>query len=85
MIFDMDTETLPREELEALQLKRLQSLCERVYANVAFYRRETMAWICGAFGFEALPSGNPRVFLFRKTPAETRGSSARHKPGRRDG
>ena len=39
MIFDMDTETLPREELEALQLKRLQSLCERVYANVAFYRR----------------------------------------------
>ncbi|HML52929.1 MAG TPA: phenylacetate--CoA ligase [Solidesulfovibrio magneticus] len=39
MIFDMDIETLPREELEALQLKRLQSLCERVYANVAFYRR----------------------------------------------
>jgi phenylacetate-CoA ligase len=39
MIFDMDIETLPREELEALQLRRLQSLCERVYANVAFYRR----------------------------------------------
>ena len=53
--------------------------------HVAFYRRETMAWICGAFGFEALPSGNPRVFLFRKTPAETRGSSARQRPRRRDG
>ena len=39
MIFDMDLETLPREELEALQLKRLQRQCERVYANVAFYRR----------------------------------------------
>jgi len=39
MIFDMDIETLPREELEALQLKRLKNLCERVYANVAFYRR----------------------------------------------
>uniref|UniRef100_I2Q1I2 Phenylacetate-coenzyme A ligase n=1 Tax=Desulfovibrio sp. U5L TaxID=596152 RepID=I2Q1I2_9BACT len=39
MIFDMDIETLPREDLEALQLKRLKTLCERVYANVAFYRR----------------------------------------------
>ena len=39
MIFDMDIETLPREELEALQLKRLKNQCERVYANVAFYRR----------------------------------------------
>ena len=39
MIFDMDIETLPRDELEALQLKRLRTLCERVYANVAFYRR----------------------------------------------
>ena len=39
MIFDMDIETLPREELEALQLKRLKAQCERVYANVAFYRK----------------------------------------------
>lgn len=39
MIFDMDIETLPREDLESLQLRRLKSLCERVYANVAFYRR----------------------------------------------
>lgn len=39
MILDMDIETLPREQLEALQLKRLQTQCERVYANVAFYRR----------------------------------------------
>ncbi|MBG0775886.1 MAG: phenylacetate--CoA ligase [Desulfovibrionaceae bacterium] len=39
MIYDVDLETLPREELEALQLKRLKSVCERVYANVPFYRR----------------------------------------------
>ncbi len=39
MIFNMERETLPREELEALQLNRLQNLCERVYANVPFYRQ----------------------------------------------
>ncbi|NDV21907.1 phenylacetate--CoA ligase family protein [Desulfovibrio sp. JC022] len=37
MIFDVDKETMPREELEELQLKRLKQLCERVYANVPFY------------------------------------------------
>ena len=40
MIFDMDMETLPREELEALQLRRLKTQAERVYANVKFYRRK---------------------------------------------
>ncbi|MEW5772623.1 MAG: phenylacetate--CoA ligase [Thermodesulfobacteriota bacterium] len=40
MIFDMDMETLPREDLEKLQLKRLQSLVERVYHNVPFYRKK---------------------------------------------
>ena len=39
MIFDVEYETLPREELEKLQLRRLQSLVERVYANVPFYRK----------------------------------------------
>lgn len=39
MIYDVDRETLPREELEALQLRRLQNLCERVYANVPHYRK----------------------------------------------
>ena len=37
MIYDLEHETLPREELEALQLRRLQDLCRRVYANVPFY------------------------------------------------
>ncbi|MES9995034.1 AMP-binding protein [Desulfovibrio aminophilus] len=39
MIFDVDMETLPREDLEALQLRRLQALAERVYENVPFYRK----------------------------------------------
>ena len=39
MIFDVDRETLPREELEALQFKRLKNLCERTYANVRHYRK----------------------------------------------
>ncbi len=39
MLFDVDQETMPREELEALQLRRLQNQCERVYANVPHYRK----------------------------------------------
>ena len=39
VIFNIDKETLPREDIEALQLRRLQDLCSRVYANVPFYRK----------------------------------------------
>ncbi len=39
MIFNVERETLPREDLEALQLRRLKDVCARVYANVPFYRR----------------------------------------------
>ncbi len=38
MYFNEEFETLPRPALEALQLKRLQNVLERVYANVPFYR-----------------------------------------------
>lgn len=40
MIYDIDHETAPREELEPLQLARLKSLVERATANVGFYRRK---------------------------------------------
>ncbi len=40
MIRDVEWETLPREALEALQLKRLQGLVNRVYHLVPFYRRK---------------------------------------------
>ena len=39
MLFNIEQETLPREELEALKLRRLQDVCARVYANVPFYRK----------------------------------------------
>ncbi len=39
MIFNIEKETLPREDIEALQLRRLQDLCRRLYANVPFYRK----------------------------------------------
>lgn len=39
MIYNVDKETLPREELQQLQLSRLKYQCERVYANVPFYRK----------------------------------------------
>jgi len=39
MIYNEEFETLPREVLEALQLKRLKQVVQRVYHTVGFYRR----------------------------------------------
>jgi phenylacetate-CoA ligase len=38
MIYDVEYETMPREALEAIQMRRLKTTVERAYANVAFYR-----------------------------------------------
>ncbi len=40
MIYNIEFETLPREALEAIQLRRLKETVERVYATVPFYRRK---------------------------------------------
>ncbi|MEE8430860.1 MAG: phenylacetate--CoA ligase [Candidatus Desulfatibia sp.] len=40
MILDIGFETMPREDLEAIILRRLKATIERVYANVPFYRRK---------------------------------------------
>jgi phenylacetate-CoA ligase len=40
MIWNEEFETLPREALEALQLKRLKATVERVYATVPFYKKK---------------------------------------------
>jgi len=37
-IYNMDFETMPREALESIQLSRLKTTLERVYATVPFYR-----------------------------------------------
>ncbi len=40
MIFDIEFETMPREALEAIQLRRLQATLARAYAAVPFYRQQ---------------------------------------------
>lgn len=40
MIFNEEFETLPREALESLQLKRLKQVVERVYHTVGYYRKK---------------------------------------------
>jgi phenylacetate-CoA ligase len=40
MIYNIEFETLPREALEAIQLRRLRDTVERVYATTHFYRRK---------------------------------------------
>ena len=40
MLFDEEFETLPREVLEALQVKRLAATADRVHATVPFYRKK---------------------------------------------
>ena len=37
-IWDPRTETMPREDLEQLQLERLQATLNRVHRSVAYYR-----------------------------------------------
>jgi len=39
MIWDRKNECMPREEIEQLQLERLQPTLNRVYRNVAFYKK----------------------------------------------
>lgn len=39
MILDIGFETMPREDLEVIQLRRLQATVERAYYNVPFYRK----------------------------------------------
>ncbi len=39
MIYDMEYETMPREAMAAIQLRRLRTTLERAYATVPFYRR----------------------------------------------
>ena len=43
--FDREAETLPRERLEALQLKRLGASLENAWENVALHREQSHAQI----------------------------------------
>ena len=39
MMYNDEFETLPREALKALQIKRLQQVLQRVYTTVGFYKK----------------------------------------------
>lgn len=40
MIYNLEYETMPRQDLEQLQIERLQATLHRVYRNVSFYRSQ---------------------------------------------
>ncbi|KUJ96120.1 MAG: Phenylacetate--CoA ligase [Desulfonauticus sp. 38_4375] len=40
MLYDVERETMPRDELEELQLRKLKYLVEKVYYNVPFYSQK---------------------------------------------
>ncbi|MCF8025733.1 MAG: phenylacetate--CoA ligase [Desulfobacteraceae bacterium] len=40
MIYDIEYETMPREALESIQLRRLQATVSRAYATVPYYRKK---------------------------------------------
>ncbi len=42
MIYNIEYETMPREALEAIQLRRLQATMERVFASVPFYQKQLL-------------------------------------------
>ena len=58
VLFNIKQETLPREELEALQLRRLRELCRRGQANVHVIGSEAYdACLSGQFTLERLGKG----------------------------
>jgi len=72
-ILDTRMECCPREELEQLQLERLQSVLNRVYKNVAFYR--------GLFDERSIvPEDVCSLQDFRKLPFTTRADLAANYP-----
>ncbi|MBW2238060.1 MAG: phenylacetate--CoA ligase, partial [Deltaproteobacteria bacterium] len=40
MILDIGFDTMPREDIEAIILRRLKTTIDRVYTNVPFYRKK---------------------------------------------
>ncbi|MFW6011306.1 MAG: phenylacetate--CoA ligase family protein, partial [Desulfosalsimonas sp.] len=54
MIYDIEYETMPREALESIQLRRLQATISRVYATVPFYRKKLEETGIGAVDVNSL-------------------------------
>ncbi|RKX76775.1 MAG: phenylacetate--CoA ligase [Spirochaetes bacterium] len=60
MIYERENETRSREDMEQLQIERLQTTMHRVYRNVAFYRHSFDS--CGV-NIERIKSINDLAFL----------------------
>ena len=76
--WDAENEQMEREDLEQLQLERLQSTLNRAYKNVPFYRKE----------FDELgidPGSLSSVEEITKLPFTTRGDLGDNFKGRRCG
>ena len=72
-IWDPRNETMPREDLDQLQLERLQTTLNRVHRSVAFYR--------GRFGEQGFDPGDFRSLDdLRRLPFTTRAELAQHHP-----
>ncbi len=71
--WDQHAETMPREELEALQLSRLSTILKRVYDNVPFYKER--------FDAVGITPENVKTFDdFRKIPFTTKAEMQAHYP-----
>ncbi len=72
-IWDPRNETMPREDLDQLQLERLQTTLNRVHRSVAFYH--------GRFGEQGFDPGDFRSLDdLRRLPFTTRAELAQHHP-----
>ena len=72
-IWDPRNESMPREDLDQLQLERLQTTLQRVHRSVAFYR--------GRFEEQGFDPGDFRALEdLRRLPFTTRAELATHHP-----
>jgi phenylacetate-CoA ligase len=65
MIYNEEFETLPREALKALQLKRLQQTLQRVYHTVGYYKKSLSAAGISPQGIGSLQDLNKLPFTTR--------------------
>lgn len=65
MIWNNEFETLPREALEALQLKRLKNVLERVYETVPFYKKSFDACRADPYSFKNLQDLRKFPFTYK--------------------
>jgi phenylacetate-CoA ligase len=66
MIYNEEFETLPREALKALQLKRLQQVLQRVYHTVGFYKKSLDAAKIAPDDIKSIADMKKLPFITRK-------------------